>query len=773
MWGIFILGVISLTVLFVLIYNGIIGYMPPVEDLKNPTDKFATVVYSSDGKELGRYYQNQGNRVYVDYDEISDHIINALVATEDVRFVEHSGIDMRALFRAVVKRVILRQKQAGGGSTITQQLAKQLYSPTSENIFQRALQKPIEWAIAVKLERYYTKDEIIKMYLNQFDFLNNAVGIKTAAYVYFGKEPMELDIEEAATLVGMVKNPSYFNPVRFNKRTCERRNVVLEQMYKADMLSKEQKDSLKQIPLKLDYHKVDHKEGLAPYFREELRRMLRAKKPNRRDYFEWEQQKFVDDSIMWQNNPLFGWVEKNPKPDGSKYNIYTDGLKIFTTIDSRMQKYAEEAVREHLGDNLQPKFNREKRRVKLAPYTTNREEISKEGIEKLITIAIRQTDRYHIMKKAGCSESEIDKAFNTPVDMRVFSYDGAVDTTMTPRDSILYNKHFLRTGFMSMDPKNGHVKAYVGGPDFRYFQYDMVSSGRRQIGSTIKPFLYTYAMEEGYTPCDEFLNDQPVILDENGREWAPRNAGKARIGEMVDLRWALTNSNNWISARLMETLSPAGLVRNMHNFGITNHLDAVISLCLGPCDVSVREMVGAYSAFANKGMRVDPLFVTYIADNKGNVISEFTPRQVEVISETAYYKILSILMNVVDYGTGNRVRRAPYKLTAPMGGKTGTTNYNADGWFMGFTPELVSGVWVGGDERYIHFNGMAYGQGASMALPIYGLYMRKVYDDESLKYSQNVNFSFPENFDPCNKGAYGGVSVEEEDPMESIQGIFD
>ena len=352
MWGIFACGVIFLTVLFILIYNGIIGYMPPVEDLKNPTDKFATVVYSADGKELGRYYQNQGNRVYVDFDEISDHVINALVATEDVRFVEHSGIDLRAIFRAVIKRVILRQKHAGGGSTITQQLAKQLYSPTSENIFQRALQKPIEWAIAVKLERFYTKDEIIKMYLNQFDFLNNAVGIKTASYVYFGKEPKDLDIEEAATLVGMVKNPSYFNPVRHNKRTCERRNVVLDQMYNADMITKEQRDSLMKIPLKLDYHKVDHKEGLAPYFREELRRMLKAKKPRRDDYFEWEQQKFVDDSIMWQNNPLFGWVEKNPKPDGTKYNIYTDGLKIFTTIDSRMQKYAEEAVLEHLGGYL-------------------------------------------------------------------------------------------------------------------------------------------------------------------------------------------------------------------------------------------------------------------------------------------------------------------------------------------------------------------------------------------------------------------------------------
>ena len=773
MWALFTLCVVAVLFFFFLVYNGVIGYMPPVEELKNPKDRFASVVYSADGVELGRFFANTGNRVYVEFDDISQHVIDALIATEDSRFEEHSGIDLKALGRVAFKTLLLGQKNAGGGSTITQQLAKQLYSPTSEGLFERALQKPIEWMIAVKLERYYSKDEIIKMYLNQFDFLYNAVGIKSAAYVYFGKEPDELTVEEAAMLVGMVKNPSYYNPVRKPERTRERRNVVLEQMYKNDMLTRAELDSLKELPLKLDFHKVDHKEGLAPYFREELRRILRAKKPVRSDYRGWEKQKFVDDSIAWATNPLFGWIEKNPKPDGSKYDIYTDGLKIYTTIDSRMQRYAEKAVTEHLGKTLQPSFFREKRGVKGAPYTTNREELSSSQLDGLIKKAVKQTDRYIMMKKAGHSEEEIMASFKMPVDMKVFSYDGPVDTVMTPLDSILYNKHFLRSGFMSMDPVTGHVKAYVGGPNFTFFQYDMVSTGRRQIGSTIKPFLYTYAMEEGYTPCDEFLNEQPTIYDEAGRPWSPRNAGSARVGEMVDIRWALTNSNNWISARLMSQLSPATLVRNMHNFGITNHLDPVIALCLGPCDVSVKEMVTAYSAFANNGMRVDPMFVTAIADGNGNVISEFAPNHTEVISTEAYYKILSILLNVVDGGTGNRLRRPPYALTAQMGGKTGTTNSNSDGWFMGFTPQLVSGVWVGGEERYIHFNGMAMGQGASMALPIYGLYMKQVYADPTLPYRQDVTFKFPADIDLCHKEYYGEYYDEADPAEESIEGVFD
>lgn len=771
LWSAFALGFMLLIILFALIYNGFIGYMPPIEELRNPTDKYASVIYSADGEELGRYFRGTGNRVYADFSEISPHVVDALVATEDSRFDDHSGIDMRAVMRVLVKTIVLQNKNAGGGSTLTQQLAKQLYSPESEGILDRAFKKPVEWMIAVKLERNFSKDEILKMYLNQFDFLYNAVGIKTAAHVYFGKDPADLNVEEAATLVGMVKNPAYFNPVRQNERTRNRRNTVIDQMVKANKLSRAEADSLKQLPLTLNFNRVDHKDGLAPYFREELRRMLSAHKPDRSKYMAWEDQKFVDDSIAWENNALFGWIDKNPKPDGSYYDIYTDGLKIYTTIDSRMQRYAEEAVADHMRQ-LQQAFFREKRNVKGAPYTTNREELSSDQLNRLIATAVKQSDRYRLMKKAGVSESDIEKAFNTPVDMTVFSYDGGIDTIMTPKDSILYNKHFLRTGVMSMDPRTGHVKAYVGGPDFSHFQYDMVSTGRRQIGSTVKPFLYTYAMEEGFTPCDEMLNDQPTIIDESGRAWSPRNSGSAHVGEMVTLRWALTNSNNWISARLMSQLSPQTLVRTMHNFGITNKLDPVMSLCLGPCDVSVKEMVGAYTAFSNRGMRVDPIFVTSISDSNGNIISEFTPNHTEVISETAYWRILSMLLNVVDGGTGNRLRRAPYNITAQMGGKTGTTNSNSDGWFMGFTPDLVTGTWVGGEERYIHFNSMANGQGAAMALPIYGKYMTKVYKDDTLPYKQSSVFTFPNDVDLCEREYYGEYTDDSE-ATESIQGVFD
>lgn len=776
MWLAFVAVMLLTVVVFTLIYNGVIGYMPPIEELKNPTDKFASVVMSDDGVELGRYYRDKSNRIYVDFDELSPHLTDALVATEDVRFDSHSGIDARGLFRAVIKRGLFFQKNAGGGSTITQQLAKMLYSPRSANMLERAMQKPIEWVIAVKLERFYTKDEIIKMYFNQFDFLNNAVGIKTAAYVYFGKDPKDLNVQESAMLVGMAKNPSYFNPVRFPERTRNRRNVVLEQMRKADMLTKAERDSLQATPLVLDYHKVDHKEGLAPYFREELRRMLTAKKPNRNDaVYRWNKQGYIDDSIAWENNPLYGWCVKNTKPDGSNYNVYTDGLKIYTSIDSRMQKYAENALVEHLSKDLLPKFKREKRGM-LNPYTNNQLELSKGQKEELIKKAIKSTERHRILKNAGKSWDEIMDNFKTEREMRIFSYDGLIDTIMTPYDSLLYTKSFLRAGMMSMDPVTGYVKAYVGGPNFSFFQYDMVATGRRQIGSTVKAFLYTYAMEEGYTPCDEFLNEQPVILDGNGKQWIPRNSGKSRIGEMVNLRWALTNSNNWISARLMERLSPMALVRLMHNFGITNYIDPVVSLCLGPVDVSVREMVSAYTAFANKGMRVDPLYVTRITDNQGNVISDFVPMHTEVISEDAYYKILSILLNVVDYGTGGRVRRAPYNITAQMGGKTGTTNFNADGWFMGFTPQLVTGVWVGGDERYIHFNSMAEGQGASMALPIFGKYMKRVFEDKTLPYSQDVRFVFPDGFDACHRDGLNEVPIDMQNTAEeeeSIEGVFD
>ncbi len=769
-WG-FGAVVLLIIVAFTMIGLGWIGYMPPVEDLENPKDKFATEIYSSDGEVLGRFYQSQNNRVYVSYDEISPYLIEALIATEDVRFTQHSGIDAKALLRSFVKRGILMQKSAGGGSTLTQQLAKLLYSPQAGSLVERLFQKPQEWVIAARLERYYTKEEIVNMYLNHFDFLNNAVGIQSASHIYFNTSPDSLKIEEAATLVGMCKNPSYYNPRRYGERTRLRRNVVLDQMYKADYITKSERDSLKQLPLTLDYTRVDHKEGIAPYFREHLRMMMMAKEPVRSNYRGWEKQKFIDDSTAWVDNPLYGWCAKNKKADGSNYNIYIDGLKIYTTIDSRMQRYAEEAVAEHLGGYLQPRFFKEKRGRSYGPFSRD---VTEEERMAILDRAVKQSDRYRGMKKGGFSEADIRKAFETPVDMEVFSYKGMVDTTMTPMDSIRYQKSFLRAGFMSMDPRTGRVKAYVGGPNFAHFQYDMASVGRRQIGSTVKPFLYTLAMEEGFTPCDTFLNEQPTLIV-NGEPWTPRNSGEKRIGEMVTLRWGLAQSNNWISARLMDKLKPQALANMMHSFGIRNYIDPVPSLCLGPVEVSVEEMVTAYSAFAREGVRVDPMYVTRIEDNQGNVIAEFTPRLTEVFSKQAYYRMLPILRDVIDAGTGGRLRFR-YNITAEMGGKTGTTNNNSDGWFMGFTPDLVSGVWVGGEDRSIHFDSMGDGQGASMALPIYALYIQKVYADSSLGYSQELKFEIPEGYeDPCDgESTFVDTSVIEMAPeAKSTEGLFD
>lgn len=743
-------GLVGVTLLVALVFlaiaKGWIGYMPPVEELENPINKFASEVITADGKMLGTYSYSKDNRVFVGYDELSPNLIHALIDTEDFRFEQHSGIDARALFRAIVKRGILMQASAGGGSTITQQLAKQLYSDVAENTLQRLFQKPIEWVIAVNLERFYTKEEILTLYLNYFDFLNNAVGIKTASNTYFSKEPKDLKVEEAATLVGMCKNPSYYNPVRHNERARGRRNVVIDQMCKAGHLTEAQADSLKALPLKLRYRRVDHKEGAGTYFREYLRRMMIAKKPVRSEYRGWQMQLYYEDSLAWENNPLYGWCNKNTKKDGTNYNLYTDGLKIYTTIDSRMQRYAEEAVHEHVALFLQPQFFKEKKGRKTAPYTN---QISAEEVNKILDRAMRQSDRYRIMTKAGYSEDEIRQAFNQKQEMTVFSYQGDIDTIMTPMDSIRYYKYFLRAGFMSMDPHTGYVKAYVGGPDYTHFQYDMAMVGRRQIGSTIKPYLYTLAMENGFSPCDETRNVEQTLVTETGETWTPRNSSNKRYGEMVTLKWGLANSNNWISAYLMSKLNPYALVRLIHNFGVLNRdIQPTPSLCLGPCEISVGEMVSAYTAFANKGIRTAPLFVTRIEDSDGNVLAEFSPVMQEVISETSAYKMLIMLRAVINEGTGGRVRFR-YGIQADMGGKTGTTNNNSDGWFMGFTPSLVSGVWVGGEDRDIHFDTMLYGQGASMALPVWAIYMNKVYADKSLGYSQDERFEIPEGFDPC------------------------
>lgn len=763
------IALISLVCVFIFfsIAKGWIGYMPPVEDLENPNYKFATEVFSEDGKVLGTYSYSKENRVFVGYNDLSPNIINALIATEDVRFAEHSGIDAYALTRAIVKRGILMQKNAGGGSTITQQLSKQLYSPSADNVMERLFQKPIEWVIAVKLERYYTKEEILTMYLNKFDFLNNAVGIKTAAFTYFGCEPKDLKIEEAATLVGMCKNPSLYNPVRYNERSRGRRNVVLDQMRKAGYITEAERDSLQALPLKLKYNRVDHKEGLATYFREYLRGVLTAKKPDKADYRGWQMQKYYEDSLDWENNPLFGWCEKNTKKDGTKYNLYTDGLKIYTTLDSRMQQYAEDAVTEHLKE-LQGYFFKEKKGAKKAPYTFR---LTQEQVDEILGRAMRLSDRYRLMKKAGATEAEIKKAFDTPEEMSVFSWEGEKDTIMTPMDSIRYYKFFLRAGFMSMDPRSGHVKAYVGGPNYHYFQYDMAMVGRRQVGSTIKPFLYTLAMENGFSPCDEVRHVEYTLIDENGKPWTPRNANKKLIGDMVTVKWGLANSDNWITAYLMSKLNPYNLKRLIHTFGVRNR-DIVpsVSLCLGPCEISVGEMVSAYTAFPNKGIRVAPLFVTRIEDNDGNVLATFAPEMQEVISVSSAYKMLVMLRAVVNEGTGGRVRRLGVK--ADMGGKTGTTNYNADGWFMGFTPSLVSGCWVGGEDRDIHFDTMLHGQGASMALPIWTKYMVKVLGDKSLGYDENETFQLPEGYDPCKDDVNLEGDTHIEEPIEGLDELF-
>lgn len=754
-WALFITGVIIAVAIFTAIANGSIGYMPPVEQLENPIDKFASQIVSSDGKILGRYANSMENRVSINYEDLSPDLVKALVATEDIRFARHSGIDAKGLFRAIIKRGLLLQKSAGGGSTITQQLAKQLYSPSAENLLERLLQKPIEWVIAVKLERLYTKEEIINLYLNKFDFLYNAVGIQSAAHVYFSKTPKTLATEEAATLIGMCKNPSYYNPVRQNERTLGRRNVVLEQMCKAEYISRTECDSLKQLPLTVRFNRLDHKDGLAPYFREYLRLTMTAKKPERGNYNIWQTQKFKEDSVAWETNPLFGWCNKNRKSDGSSYNIYTDGLKIYTTIDSRMQQYAEEVVKEHMSKDLQPAFDREKRGRSYAPFSSD---LRQGQVDTIIIRSMQQTDRYRWLKREGMSDANIIKEFKKPVEMRVYSWHGHVDTVMAPWDSIRYHKSFLRTGFMSMDARTGHVKAYVGGIDYNNFQYDMVNVGRRQVGSTMKPFVYSLAMLEGFTPCDEILHSQPRLMDENGRIWEPRNSTKERIGEQVSIQWALQRSSNWITAQIMSQLSPYTLVRLLQSFGLKNQMDPVLSICLGTPDVSVSEMVSGYTTFANKGIRVEPLYVMQIEDPYGNTIASFSPQMDEVLPEDASNKMLYMLKSVIDGGSGSRLRFR-YNLKAEMGGKTGTTQNNSDGWFMGFTPSLVSGVWVGGEDRSIHFDRLQEGQGASMALPIYGMFMQKVYADKSLGYSEDELFDMPEGYqNPCEGQAEEGLN---------------
>ena len=726
-WSVVLVGIIGVFVFFWLISAGKLGFMPTFEELENPNNRFASEVYFADGPIMNRYFEKE-NRKYIEYREIPQSVIDALIATEDVRFYDHSGVDVRGLFR-VAKGLLTANTSAGGGSTISQQLAKMLFPRESDlNVFELAIRKFREWVIAVRLEKSYTKEEILTMYLNKYDFLNLAVGISSAADIYFQVPLDSLKVEQAAMLIGMAKNSSYYNPVRRPELTLNRRNVVLSQMYKYDKITREECDSLKKLPLGLNFKRVDHKEGLATYFREYLRLFMTANKPDRKRYRDLSQ--FRLDSVAWETNPLYGWCKKNVKVDGSHYDLYSDGLKIYTTLDSRMQKYAEEAVREHLSQDLQPLFDKEKVKKHRPPFSND---MTPTEIEEVLDRSIRQSERYRVLSKQGMSFKEIRKTFDQPLKMQVFTWNGIRDTVMTPLDSIKHYKSFFRSGFMVMQPQAGYIKAYVGGPDYRYFMYDMVSAGKRQVGSTIKPILYTLAMQEGLGPCDKVPNIPQTFILPTGEPWSARG-GTKRQGEMVTLRWGLANSENNISAWVLKQFTPEAVAQMAHKMGITSFIDPVPSVFLGTAEITVKEMVAAYSIFANKGVYNSPLPVYRIEDKYGNVLQEFRPESREVITENTAYLMCNLLEGVVTGGTGVRLRYK-YKLMNPMGGKTGTTQKHADGWFMGVTPDLVGGVWVGAEDRSIHFQNLANGQGASMALPIWAKFLLKAYADPRLKMS--------------------------------------
>ena len=726
-WSVVLVGIIGVFVFFWLISAGKLGFMPTFEELENPNNRFASEVYFADGPIMNRYFEKE-NRKYIEYREIPQSVIDALIATEDVRFYDHSGVDVRGLFR-VAKGLLTANTSAGGGSTISQQLAKMLFPRESDlNVFELAIRKFREWVIAVRLEKSYTKEEILTMYLNKYDFLNLAVGISSAADIYFQVPLDSLKVEQAAMLIGMAKNSSYYNPVRRPELTLNRRNVVLSQMYKYDKITREECDSLKKLPLGLNFKRVDHKEGLATYFREYLRLFMTANKPDRKRYRDLSQ--FRLDSVAWKTNPLYGWCKKNVKVDGSHYDLYSDGLKIYTTLDSRMQKYAEEAVREHLSQDLQPLFDKEKVKKHRPPFSND---MTPTEIEEVLDRSIRQSERYRVLSKQGMSFKEIRKTFDQPLKMQVFTWSGIRDTVMTPLDSIKHYKSFFRSGFMVMQPQTGYIKAYVGGPDYRYFMYDMVSAGKRQVGSTIKPILYTLAMQEGLGPCDKVPNIPQTFILPTGEPWSARG-GTKRQGEMVTLRWGLANSENNISAWVLKQFTPEAVAQMAHKMGITSFIDPVPSVFLGTAEITVKEMVAAYSIFANKGVYNSPLPVYRIEDKYGNVLQESRPESREVITENTAYLMCNLLEGVVTGGTGVRLRYK-YKLMNPMGGKTGTTQKHADGWFMGVTPDLVGGVWVGAEDRSIHFQNLANGQGASMALPIWAKFLLKAYADPRLKMS--------------------------------------
>lgn len=723
--------------------------IPSFEELENPKTNLATQIISEDGKIINTFHIE--NRTFVEFDDLPESLVDAAIATEDVRFHRHSGIDFRSLARVAVKSVLLGNVGAGGGgSTITQQLAKTLF-PREEatssfpgaRLIKLVTTKFKEWITAVKLERNYTKDEILTMYMNTIFFGSNAYGIRSAANTFFAKDPIDLNIEESALLVGMVNKPTRYNPTINPDHSLKRRNHVLSQMNKYGYLEKEAYDSIVQLPIVLSYETKDHNSGLAPYFRDMLRRYMNAKEPKKSSYKYSEE--YQADSLRWENDQLYGWLNKNSKPDGSSYNLDKDGLKIYTTLNSKMQLYAEQAVAEHLGGNLQKSFFADMRWKRNKPFAAD---VPAETAENLMKQARRWSDRYRTMKDAGASESEINKAFNEKVEMRVFSWNkkGYIDTVMTPNDSIRYYKSFLRAAFVAVEPHTGNVLAYVGGPNYRYFKYDNARQSKRQVGSTIKPFLYTLAMQEGFTPCDQVVN-VPYSFEVGDTTWTPKSTDKdIWIGKTVTLKWGLTHSSNNISAYLMKQFGPSAMVEMCHKLGIKSHLDEVPSLCVGPCDISPFEMVSAFNSFPSRGVQIDPIFVTRIEDNRGNVLSNFAASKREAISEESAYLMVNLMQGVVNEGTAGRLRSV-YKLTGQLAGKTGTTNDQSDGWFIGYTPKITAGVWVGAEDRQVHFESLALGGGSNMALPIWGIFMKKVLEDATLGISSNDVFVKPPGFE--------------------------
>lgn len=748
--------------------------IPSFEELENPDSKLATQVIADGGEILTTFHIE--NRSYVSYEELSPYLVEAAVATEDSRFYSHSGIDFRSLGRVLFKTLLRGDSSQGGGSTITQQLAKTLYprADVSSKVPGWSKVKMVwiklkEWITAVKIERNYTKNEIMDMYMNAIFFGSNAYGVRAAAQTFFAKNPIDLTVEESAMLVGMVNKPTRYNPTINPDKALSRRNFVISQMEKAGYLTEHQKDSISAVPIVLSYQIQDHNAGLAPYFRDMLRRTMNAQKPKKSSYHIYED--YVTDSLLWADDQLYGWLNKVKKADGSSYNLDKDGLRIYTTIDYKMQKYAEEAVAEHLGRDLQKSFWRDLRYKHNRPFSND---VDKDVVDQCMKQARRWSDRYRMMKKSGESDANIYRSFSEPTQMRVFSWSGKgyIDTVMTPDDSIRYYKSHLRAAFVAMEPHTGHVKAYVGGPNYRYFKYDNVRQGKRQVGSTIKPFLYTLAMQEGMSPCDKVVCvPQTFIVGDD--TWTPRSTDKDEwIGQTVTLKWGLTKSSNNISAYLMKQFGPHAMAEMMRRMGIASHIDEVPSLCVGPADLSLYEMVGAYNTFPSRGVYVAPIFVTRIEDNMGNVISEFNNHKREAISEYTAYLMENLMQGVINAGTGSRLR-AKYGLKGEIAGKTGTTNDNSDGWFIGYTPTITAGIWVGGEDRQIHFESIALGGGANMALPIWGIFMKKVLADGTLGVSESDRFIAPAgvtlnlNCDGSDNDA-GGKSADGSDNEESF-----